>query len=418
MNKYIVIIIFFLTHTAVYSQSNSIIDLQNIAISENQRIRAMEAESEMVKQKIPQSTALEDPKLKLGFNNVPLSTFSFTSEDMTSKEIGITQMIPLGKLGVKKDIAVKEYSKSKIKIKAEKVMTAHQMRMNIYELVYLRSSIKILEEIKQQVNLVVESEVAAAKSGMGSISNVIKAKIELNMIDEEIINLRQKQKEAELKISYLIGRKIDVNIHELPEPGFREISIDAVHKEILVSNPDLSMLLIETEISKIEITQKKLEYIPNMELGLSYMQRDSLPNMKRDDMLTGMVTFSIPLWFWKKNMPMIEESKKKFASQKNLYQDKLNDVNARAEIQLSQLSRWRELYRLYQDKLIPQTKLALETNLARYRSSSVEIMPVIDNVRMLLRYKKELVMAVKEYYISFSELNALMGVEVVSWGQK
>jgi hypothetical protein len=32
---------------------------------------------------------------------------------------------------------------------------------------------------------------------------------------------------------------------------------------------------------------------------------------------------------------------------------------------------------------------------------------------MLLRYKKELLMAVKEYYASYSELNALMGVEVL-----
>ncbi len=413
-----ILIIFFLTQNAVYSEINSIVELQYITISENQRIKAMEAESEMIKKRIPQSTAIDDPKLKLGFNNVPLSTFSFTSEDMTSKEIGITQMIPFGKLGYKETIAVKEYAKSRNKIKAEKVMTAHQVRMNIYELVYLRSSIKILDEIKQQINLVIDSEVAAAKSGMGSISNVIKSKIESNMIDEEIINLKQKQRETELKINYFIGRKVDVNIYDLPEPDFRELSADAVQKEILNSNPELKMLLIDTEISRIEITQKKMEYIPNMELGLSYMQRDSTPVMKRDDMLTGMVTFSIPVWFWKKNIPMIEESKKKFASQKNLYQDKLNDINARTEIQLSQLSRWRDLFRLYQDKLIPQTKLALETNLARYRSSAVEIMPVIDNVRMLLRYKKELVMAVKEYYISFSELNALMGVEVVSWGQK
>ena len=142
------IIIFLLTQTAVYSEINPIVELQNITISENQRIKAMEAESEMIKKRIPQSTAIDDPKLKLGFNNVPLSTFSFTSEDMTSKEIGLTQMIPLGKLGYKESIAVKEYTKSRIKIKAEKVMTAHQVRMNIYELVYLRSSIKILDEIK------------------------------------------------------------------------------------------------------------------------------------------------------------------------------------------------------------------------------------------------------------------------------
>ena len=73
----------------------------------------------------------------------------------------------------------------------------------------------------------------------------------------------------------------------------------------------------------------------------------------------------------------------------------------------------RDPYALYHDRLIPQTELALETNLARYRTSSVEFMSVIDNVRMLLRYRKELAMAVKEYHAAYSELSALMGVEVL-----
>jgi len=38
---------------------------------------------------------------------------------------------------------------------------------------------------------------------------------------------------------------------------------------------------------------------------------------------------------------------------------------------------------------------------------------VVDSVRMLLRYRKERIMAVKEYLASYSELNAMMGVEVL-----
>jgi hypothetical protein len=105
--------------------------------------------------------------------------------------------------------------------------------------------------------------------------------------------------------------------------------------------------------------------------------------------------------------------KKKNEAAKNFYQDRLNDMNARAEILASQLVKWSDLYRLYHDRLIPQAELALETNLARYRTSSVEFMPVVDNVRLLLKYKKELLMAAKEYHASYSELNALMGVEVL-----
>ena len=77
-----------------------LVDLQRTALSANPRIKAMEAEAQMMKKRIPQSTALEDPKLKLGINNLSVTSPSFTKEDMTSKEIGISQMIPLGKLPV------------------------------------------------------------------------------------------------------------------------------------------------------------------------------------------------------------------------------------------------------------------------------------------------------------------------------
>jgi hypothetical protein len=105
--------------------------------------------------------------------------------------------------------------------------------------------------------------------------------------------------------------------------------------------------------------------------------------------------------------------KSKNTATDNLYRDRSNDLSAKTDIIISQLSRWHELYKLYRDKLIPQTELTLETNLARYRTGAVEFMPVIDNIRMLLRYRKDMNMALKEYYTVYSEMNALKGVEVI-----
>ena len=454
MKKISILIIFMLNHAA-YSQSITITELQNIALSENPRIKAMESEAQMTKRKIPQSDALEDPKLKFGANWLSAKNFSYPKQYITSRdidatqvtigkgysemipyaEIGISQMIPLGKLGYRRKIAVKEYEKAAVKFKAEKVETLHMLRMNFYELTYLRSSIKIMEDIKKQIKLVADSEVAAAKSGMGSLSNVIKAKIEHNMADEEIIVLKQKQKEIEQKINYLTGKKLEVKTDKLPEPDSRPVPSEAVQKEIMASNPQLKLLALDMEISQSEISLKKAEYTPDMEIGFSYMRNRNgaqqrmnetmfgaggmvtpvykTERMKQDDMVSFMVTFNIPFWFWKKNIPMVDEMKKKHDAAKSQYRDKLNDLDARAEILASNLAKWNELYRLYRDKLIPQTELALETNLARYRTSSVEFMPVVDTVRMLLKYKKELLMAAKEYHASYSELNALMGVEVL-----
>jgi outer membrane protein TolC len=432
--RYLFVMIVLLMGAVAFSDPAVLVELQKIALEENPRIKAMKAEAQMMKKRIPQSIALEDPKLKLGINNLSVKNPSFTKEDMTSKEIGVSQMIPLGRLPYQNKIARQEYEKAMIKLKAEKVETLHMLRMNYYELMYTGSSIGILEDIKKQIRLVIDSEAAATKAGMGSIANVIKAKIEYNMIDEEIINLKQKQKEVQQNIYYLAGSSVNIPVAALSEPDFREIAAEAVRREVAASNPELKMLALDVEISKNEIALKNSEYAPDLDLGLSYMQRqdgkrqNSLDTMlgmgrpsvvyksekmKRDDMISAMATFSIPFWFWQKNIPMVDEMKKKNETARNLYRDALNKMNARAETLVGQLARWRDLYRLYHERLIPQTELVLETTLARYRTSTVEFMPVVDSVRMLLRYRKERIMAVKEYYASYSELNAMMGVEVL-----
>jgi outer membrane protein TolC len=323
-------------------------------------------------------------------------------------------MVPLsGKLGIQERIALKEYLKAREKLRKEKIDTLHMLRMNIYEMKYARNAVKILDEIRGHLKLLIESEVAANKAGTGSLSGVIKANIEYGMIEEEIINIRQEEKENEEKIYYILGDRVRLDLPVDPGPVFADFNKEEVMKKILSDNPDIVLARLDVDTTRDEVALKQNESSPDMEVGASYMQRDNNGSMKRTDMVSVMATLNLPVWFWKKNVPMVDEMKKKNEAAKNIYQDKLNELRARAETLVTRLVKWRDLYKLYHDRLIPQSELALETDLARYRTGTVEFMPVIDTVRMLLRYKKELAMTVKEYYASYSELSALMGAEVL-----
>jgi outer membrane protein TolC len=391
----------------------SLVELQQSALSKSPRLLSMHKEVEMAERRISLSTSLEDPKLKLGVNNLPTSSFSFTMEDMTSKEIGVSQMLPLGKFASRKNAATNEYERAKEKLRLEKTGILHLIRINTYELAYIKDSISIFEEIKKQLKLVIDSEVTANKSGVGSLSNVIKANIEYNMIDEELIGFRQKEKETTQNILYLAGITTDTDFSLKLTPDFKMLSVEEIKNKIIASNPELKISKLDAEISRNELSQKQDEYIPDMEVGVSYMQRQNGSGKKRDDMVSGMLTFNIPAWSLGKNSSMVDEMKKKTEMSDASYNDKLNELNSRAEILVSLTVKWRDLYKLYNEKLIPQTDLALETILARYKSNTTEFMPVIDTVRMLLRYKKEQSMALTSYYSAQSELNKLMGTEVM-----
>lgn len=439
---------------AADAQTNELRSLQELALERNPRLKAMAAEARMMRSRIPQSRALEDPRLKLGVNNISAKTFGTPrdratstsvgtaqtsygtgTEDMPSAiELGVSQMIPLGKFGPRHTVAVKEHERANLLLKVERVEMLHMLRMNYYLLTYVRSAIRIQEDLKRQLRLVIDSETAAAKSGMGTIGNVVKATIEYTMIEEELINLRQQERETLQKIYAVLGDEPPLKGIGAAEPRFHDIDPAAVRRAIAEANPQLKRFMVETEISKGTLARTQAEYIPDLELGFSYMRTKEgarrvmgeymadmgglsylkkTDRMKRDDMLSFMMTVNVPFWFWTKNVPMVDEMKQKHEAAKNTYQDELNKLNARAEILLGQLKRWRELHQLYRGTLIPQTELALEMNLARYRTSAVEFMSVIDSVRMLLRYRKEQQMAIAEYRAAYSELSALMGLEVL-----
>lgn len=404
------IILFFISF--VYNvEAYNLEDLSKILLSENPKIQSMEREVKMKELKVVSSSSLDDPKLKIGINSLPVDTWSFKDEDMTTKEIGISQMIPLGgKLKTKENIAYKELLIAKENLRKEKINMLFELEKNYYELAYIRSSIKILENIKSYLKLLIDSESALIKAGMGNVSNVVKVSVEEKMIDEEIINLRQKEREYLKSIGYIIGMEnFSVETDELVWKPL-EYNINELKDKAFSNNPDLRLLSLENELSNEEVDLKKKEYYPDLELSISYMQRDnSKDGMKRPDMVSAMAVFNIPLWFKKKNIPMIEEMMKKKEMVNKRFEDKKNEIISKIDTMIGEAERIKSLKSLYEDTLIPQNELILETYFTRYKTSNIEFMPVIDTIRTLLRYKKELESLKKELIVTNLSINTLIG---------
>ncbi|GAB4440532.1 MAG: hypothetical protein OHK0040_11990 [bacterium] len=413
--KKIMIVFVLLLVAPVYAEQLDLVELQKIVVNENPRIKSMQLETEMLQKRISLSTALEDPKLKLGINNLPLSSFSLREEDMTSKEIGITQMFPLGgKLKIKEDIALKDYQKSLQRLRKEKIELLNTLRMDVYELLFVREAKIIADDVREQIKLLIDVKVAANKAGNGTLADVIKGNTEYSMVEEELISLKQSEEELLKKLKYLTLRDVELKESRLPEIAFIKLDEKEIKETVIKNNPEIALLKLEKEQNDKEVTLKKREYYPDLELGISYMQRDNSPlGMKRSDMVSAMATINIPLWYKNKNMPMIDEFQKKKEMTGKLLEEQSNLLNFKVEALLAKLKKWEELYRLYTEQLIPQTELTFETLVSRLSTGKVELMPIIDTVRMLLRYKKDALMAKKEYLINLSEIKALMGLEVL-----
>ncbi len=400
------------------AEEYSIQELQQIALKHNPKLRSMKSQVDMMKHRISVSTSLDDPKLKLALNNLPVNDFSLRDEDMTSKEITLSQMIPLGgKLTSKEIIAIKDYYKAIENYRKERLELLHQLRLFFYEILYLDELIKINEDAKKYLEVLIESEKAAVKSGMGGINNVIKANIERTMIEKEVIDLNQKKSELINKIKYFTGITDEINIKSfnLDEVEIAIPQKTQLKKEIMEKNADLKIALIEKELAFEEKRLREKMIYPDLEIAISYMQRENSPDkMKRSDMVSLMATVNIPLWYKSKNLNDIEEMRKKEIMMKQLIADKKNELEQRVDIILSSLERISKVYGLYKENLITQTEVVLEAALAGFRVQEKDMMGIIDTIRQYLEYKKELLLLKKDYLSLSSELKMLSGEEITN----
>lgn len=389
----------------------SISEAEKIVLTENPGLQAALKEVKARQSAVASSVSLDDPKIKLGVNNLPAANPNFKDSDMTSKEIGLSQMFPLGgKLSSRRSIAEIEYNIAKEMYRKEKTDAITSLRVNFYELAFIRESIVINEDIKEQLKLLISVQNAANTAGTGTLDAVARAYLEYATAEEEIIILNQKEKQSLEAISYLAGRKTDI-ITDFPQTEPDAINTETAAHEILKYNPDLAISRLELEKYRNEVSLAEKNYIPDAELGVSYMQRDDGPIGTREDMISGMMTFNIPVWIPMKNRPTIDEKKAGRDKSEYLVKDKINFLLYRAGVIISQIEKWKEISSLYKDQFMPQGGLAFQTSLAAYKTGKTEFMSVIEALRRLLDYRKGKLMAQKEYYINIAELKALTGME-------
>ena len=83
---------------------------------------------------MPQAGALEDPMLGLGIVNLP-TNFSFSDEDMTMKEVSVSQKVPFpGKRGLMRGMTEKEADAAAIDIAEVADRIAREVKTAYYEL--------------------------------------------------------------------------------------------------------------------------------------------------------------------------------------------------------------------------------------------------------------------------------------------
>jgi outer membrane protein TolC len=380
-------------------------------LQNNPEILAAKKKLEVFKEKVPQAFALEDPMLGFGIINLP-TNFSFRDEDMTMKEISISQKLPFpGKRPLMREMAEKEVEAVFNEIQGKVHQIIKDVKTAYYDLSHTYRATEVIQRNKNILENFVKIAETRYAVGEGIQQDVLKAHVEVSRMLDELIMLEQKRRALEAKLKALLNRAPETQVGIPEEVIFRKFpfTIEELQKMALEMNPTLKGMKKMIESKEKAYALAKREYYPDFNFRFAYGQRDNGPEMKRRDTLTGMMEINIPIFYKSKQDRKVAEAKADIQVIEAQYKAMKNEILFMITDMGSMIQRGERQLELYKTGIIPQASLQINSAVSAYRVGKADFMTLLDSQMTLYKYELEYHQALTEYEKNVAGLGAAIG---------
>jgi len=376
------------------------------ALEKNPKILAARGRHAALKEKIPQSGALEDPMLGFGVVNLP-NNFDFNDEDMTMKEISVSQKFPFpGKRGLSEEVAAKEADAGAADADEVANQVAKEVKTAFYDLSHVYRAIEVTQRNKSILEELAKITQTRYSLGQAIQEDVIRNQVEISKMMDDLIMLEQKKRALAAKLNYLLNRPRNSPVGRPADVDFNRVafSIDNLQQQAVEDNPMLKALKQDISARGKNVELARRDYFPDFSLKFAYGQRDD-----RLDMYTGMVEMNLPIFFKSKQERKVAEAYADIRSAQAKYDGAQNEILYMIADMGSMTQRLERKIELYRTGIIPQARLQIDTAMSAYMVNKADFMTLLDSRMRLYRYELDYHDALTEYEKSLAALEAAVG---------
>ena len=361
---------------------------------------------------VPQSQALSDPKF----------TFTYFIEEIETRlgpqrgKVSVSQSFPwFGKLDAKKDSAAAKAEAARYEYENKKLELFYRVKKSYYEYSYVASALILAKENQK---LLGHYEAIARRKYQTSTAlhpDVIRAQIELTLIDDVIQGLYNLQEPlvSELKLAMDFNNESSGVKFDWPGklvPLEIDIERDKILSNILLSPLVLGMAQKVYAAKAAEVLARKTVY-PDITVGIDWINIGEPAAEVIDggkDALAVMFGMNIPLWA-DKNKAIQSQAAAGTRRAKLSQMQEINDRLVQADRLMYDIKEARRKMRLYDSILGQKADDLVKTSEAAYRSGTLQFFSLIDALRLQLKYKLNYERAVVDYMQKIAELEKLSG---------
>lgn len=365
-------------------------------------------------ERVPQATALPDPKISFGAYLMEVET----RVGPMQARVGASQALPwFGTLELEGDAAFAAAEEARASLEVARLELDHRVRLAWYEYAW---ALRALEINRGSQELLSHWEGVARvrmETGLGSHADVIRAQVELGKMEDRVDSLSDLRRPLRAELNAALHRDADA---ELPLPSFplpEPPEFDGEHLEeaLASANPMVHVLDKRIETSRLRGELAATLAYPDFVVGADYTfigsARSSGVAGSGDDAFALTLGVDLPLWQSKYDAAEREAEARTRAA----HMDRAEALNhLGAELQRA-LYGYRDANRrllLYRDSLVPKGEESLRALDSGYRAGDQGFLDLIDAERILLEFQLQAARAETDRAKELANLERLTGLSL------
>ncbi|MCB9848814.1 MAG: TolC family protein [Phycisphaeraceae bacterium] len=381
-----------------------------LALERNPSIQTAQQRVLRLRERVPQATSLNDPMLQIA----PFGEMAETAAGQVGLMTSLSQRLPFpGKLDARGRVAEQDVAIAEQDLERVRLSVIADTRRSYWSLYFAVRSIEITRKNRDLLTQLREVAQAKYRAGTTTQQAVLRASVELNNLENELITLEQRRATAVGMLNTMIDRPVRAPLADpapvtLSEFGGR---LDDLLAGAERNNPSIRGIRERIERFREQRELARLGRSPDLTVSVSYNLVDDeglSPVANGNDQWWLGFGVNLPIWQGKLDSAEREatrgilEAAGMLASEQNLVAFRVQDSFLKVDTRQRQAV-------LLRDVIVPEARQTVEASLSGYRAGEVDFLTLVDNWRKLLDFELMYQANLTELERGFAELEEAVG---------
>ncbi len=395
--------------SGLYAQADQtdLKDLLAEALKNNPEVVAAQKRYEASRQRPSQVSSLPDPMFSPGYNSTgrPWPGAGLGKEVTSNIGVMVSQEIPFpGKRKLAGDMALKESEAEWQLYEQTKLSVVSRLKQAYYRRAYAFAAVDVLTKNLDLLRKFLRITEARYSVGKAAQQDIFKAQTQISILETKRVQIEREKRARAAEINSLLNRAPgsslsrpnDLRVMDLPS-GLQELYLAARENSPMLKR-DEKMI----QRAEVAVNLARKDYYPDFTLNGAYYNMGGM-----SPMYMFRADFKIPLYYFRKQRAAVTEQSQILTQSRKSYEATNQGLHYRIQDDYLMAETASQLVKLYEQAVIPQARLALESSLSSYETGSVDFLTVFMNYTTVVEYQMNFYDELQNFYLALARLEEM-----------